>query len=240
MRKFLVTGISVLVRSMTAAANAKSGSMLLLSACLLLFAASRVAFGGPIQNIDWDPTADDFILTVRFGAINADDTHNINQGGPWRVNITVNEFASTLLGIGQDRFSIIGSAQHQAGPNIPHTGDAAMGFPWPIDISFLAPFPAFDGTSTAFGGATRPHPAVGHSDVFSFDIIADVQKGGLFGPGFLGSSEITGWTLIMRGEHMESIPEPATVTLLGAIASILLWSNWRSRSRKRVNSSRIS
>lgn len=189
----------------------KAGYVILLGILLLLTA--RTALSGPIQNITWDSTPDDFILTVRFGAIGADDTHTIVQGGPWTVNLTVNEFASSLLGIGQDRFSIIGTAQHTAGVNVPHPGDAAAGFLWPIDVSFLAPFPAFDGVSTVFANATRPHPAIGHFDEFSLDIIADVQRGALFGPGFLGSSEVTGWTLIMRGVHM-SIPEPATLLLL--------------------------
>jgi hypothetical protein len=204
----------------------KHGAVLLLGLCLL-FLASQQASGGAIQNINWDPQVESYILDVTFGAVegNATDpqnTHNINLGGPWRVNVTVLETPATLLGFGQDSVTIIGSTQHLVAP---HVGDAANGFPQPIDFTFLAPLtiPATGLITPSTGPMIRDHPAIGHFDEFSLDIIAHVSQGLVF-------RDIDSWELIMRGEHV--VPEPSTLFLLGSSLAALGAATWRRHRRK--------
>ena len=181
----------------------------------LLFTGSYPVFGGAIQDINWDPQVDSYILDVSFGAVGAVDTHNINLGGPWRVNITVLETPATLLGFGQDIVTIIGSTQHLVPP---HAGDAQNGLPQPIDFTFLAPLnvPPNGLFTPGTGPMIRSHPGIGHVDEFSLDVIAHVSGG-------FGSRDIDSWELIMRGVHSGALPEPSTLVLVASSLAALGW-----------------
>jgi hypothetical protein len=198
---------------------------------IFTIAMSGVARGGPITVVqDFESVAgDSFILHLRHGPVDQDDSHAFNLQGKWLKNIFIQEIDRVQVDSVGVALSFPGGGEqgqpavlrHLVGVDAPgHPNESAnpAGFEFTL---FVVEGILPNNPDSKEGTGLHP-PNVNHIDSFSATLTATF--GGFFGSG------ITGYDLELRGTH--SVPEPSTIVLVGTGVLAIFGSAWRRRNRK--------